>query len=134
MRVTTQLVEGAMFVATDSNGRSVVADGGEENRGFKPAQLLLAALATCSGTDVVDILRKKRERFHGLQIEVDGTRQQSPPWTFRDIAVKYVVRGSSVKPEAVEQAIRLSMEKYCSVAATIKGMAKITTSYEIVQE
>jgi putative redox protein len=84
--------------------------------------------------DVIDILRKKRQRVSGLRVTVRGEQREEYPRAFERIAVHYEVRGEGITPAAVERAISLSEEKYCSVAATVRGVATITTSFTIVEE
>ena len=120
------------FVGVDSTGHSVVLSGQKDGIGVSPSQMLLVALAACSSVDVVEILEKKRKTLHLLEVTATGEQDLEPPWTYRKIHVKYRLGGKNLNPKAVEQAIRLSQEKYCSVAATIRGKAQITTEYEIV--
>lgn len=94
---------------------------------MKPSELLLVALAACTAVDVVEILRKKRQDLQGLRITVSGEQDADPPWTFRRIHIHYALRGAGLTSEGVEQAIRLSEEKYCSVAATLRGVARSRT-------
>jgi len=84
--------------------------------------------------DVVDILRQKRQRASGPRVTVRGEQREEYPRAFEWIAVHYDVRGQDIVEAAVERAITLSEEKYCSVAATLRGAATITTSFTIVEE
>ena len=130
-------VQGDQFVATGTGGHSIVLDvpaGRDAWQGFKPSELLLAALAGCTGVDIIDILRKKRQRVSGLRVTARGQQRAEYPQAFDHIEVHYEVRGHDVSTEAVERAISLSEEKYCSVAATIRGVAAIVTSYTIIAE
>ena len=124
---------GNKFVGTDSTNHSVVISTPGEGVGMKPSELLLVALASCTAVDVVDILAKKRTPLESLEISVSGEQDADPPWPFRKIHLKYVVKGNGLTPKNVEAAIALSEEKYCSVAATVRGVAEITTSYEILE-
>lgn len=130
-------VQGEQFVASASGGHSVVLDapGGREVwQGIKPTEMLLAALGGCSGIDVIDILIKKRQQVSGLRVTVHGEQRDDFPKAFERITVHFEVRGRGVSPRAVERSISLSQEKYCSVSATISGVAAITTSYTIVED
>jgi len=94
---------------------------------------LLTSLGACTGMDIVSILRKRRQKLKSLKILVSGERPEHglpKPWT--SIQVKYVLSGESLETKFVEEAIRDSTEKFCSVGATLKPTAKITYSYEIV--
>jgi putative redox protein len=134
--------DSTMFTTRDSFGHIVVAgswpkDGDEEWiewKGVKPSDLLVMALVSCSGYDVVTILRRQRQELTDLYITADAHQASEPPYQFTDIHLHYVVTGRDLDPAKVERAIHLSEEKYCSVAATIKGVAKITNSYAVLQE
>ncbi len=127
-------VQNEQFVGTDSTNHSIVLSTGKDGTGAKPSDMLLVALGACAGVDVVGILVKKRQKLTGLQIQVDGQQDADPPWAFRKIHVEYIVRGQGISEKAVQQAVELSEEKYCSVAATIRGVAEITSSYQIVED
>ena len=99
-----------------------------------PMELLLIALGGCTAVDVVSILKKKRERVTDYRVEVRGTRRDEPPRAYTRIEVRHLLRGHNLSERAVAQAVRLSEEKYCSVAATLRTAAEITTSFEIIEE
>jgi putative redox protein len=120
------------FVGVDETGHSVVLSGQKNGIGVSPSQMLLVALAACSSVDVVEILEKKRKKLTLLEVTASGEQDPDPPWTYRKIHVQYRLGGDNLTTKAVEQAISLSQDKYCSVAATIRGVARITTEYEIV--
>ena len=94
--------------------------------------MLLVALASCSSVDIVEILEKKRLKLKLLEVTITGEQDPDPPWTYRKIHVKYRLGGKDVTEKAVEQAIHLSQDKYCSVSATVRGVAQINTEFEIV--
>lgn len=125
---------GNRFVSTDSTGHSVVMSTPNENSGMKPSELILSALAGCASVDVVDILAKKRTPLSHLEVQVSAEQDADPPWTFRKIFVKFLLKGEGLTEKNVEQAIELSEEKYCSVAATLRGKADIITSFEILED
>jgi len=106
----------------------------DEKTGMKPSELILSALAGCSSVDVVEILDKKRTPLTHLEVQVTAEQDADPPWTFRKIFIKYLVKGEGLTEKNVEQAIALSEEKYCSVAATLRGKAEIITSFEILKD
>ena len=122
------------FVGTDSNNHSVVLSGQKDGMGVSPSETLLIALASCSSVDVVEILEKKRKKLTSLEVTASGERNPDPPWAYRKIHVKYRLGGQGLTDKAVEQAIKLSQEKYCSVAATVRGVAELSWEYEIVTE
>ncbi|MBN1484545.1 MAG: OsmC family protein [Chloroflexia bacterium] len=124
------------FVGVDSSRHSVVmsAQDEENGTGAKPSDLLLLALGGCTAVDVVEILRKKRQQISGLKIRVSGEQDPDPPWTFRRIQVEYEVRGRDLSPKAVEQAVELAEEKYCSVRATLQGTVELTRKVRLLEE
>jgi len=97
-------------------------------------ELLLLALGSCTGVDVISILKKKRQQVTDYRIEVSGERREEYPKSYTRLYVKHIVRGRGVTEQAVASAVELSETKYCSVAATVRGSAEIVTSYEIVEE
>jgi putative redox protein len=125
-------VEGMQFVGTDSGGHSVVLSGDEQQSGVRPSEMLLVALASCTAVDVVEIMAKKRKPLRQLEIVISGERDPNPPWPYRRIEVNYRMSGDDLTEKAVSQAIKLSSEKYCSVAATVRGVAEIETKFEIL--
>jgi len=130
--------KGLQFVGEASSGHAIVMDGdptvGGSNTGLRPMELLLVGLGGCSGMDIVSILRKKQQEVKGLEINVKGQKAENYPKKFTDIDIEFVIRGRNISEDAVKRAIDLSMNKYCSVKATLEGSAKISFSYKIVQE
>lgn len=124
------------FVGTDSSKHSVVMSSQDEENGtgMSPSQLLLVALGGCTAYDVVSILEKKRQHLTGLEVRVTGEQEPDPPWTYRKVHVDYILRGKELSEKAVQDAIELSEEKYCSVSTTVRGSAEITYDYTIVEE
>lgn len=125
-------VKGKQFIGTDSTNHSVVLSTPDEGTGMKPSELLLVALASCTAVDVVDILAKKRTPVESLEISASAEQDADPPWTFRKIHLRYVVRGAGITEKSLQQAIDLSETGYCSVAATLRGVAEISTSFELL--
>jgi putative redox protein len=99
-----------------------------------PMELILIALGSCTGVDVISILKKKRQQVTDYRIEVSGERREEFPKSYTRLYVKHIVRGRDISEQAVASAIELSETKYCSVAATLRGNAEIVTSYEIEKE
>jgi putative redox protein len=127
-------IGGKQFVGTDSTNHSVVISTPDEGIGMKPSELLLVALASCTAVDVVEILAKKRMPLGSLEISVSSEQDPDPPWTFRKIHIKYRLRGKTLTEKDVAKAIKLSEEKYCSVAATIRATVQISTEFQILPE
>ncbi len=131
-------VDGLQFVGEAASGHAIVMDGDKEvggrNTGARPMELLLIGLGGCSGMDVVSILKKKKQEINGVEIKVKGEKAENYPKKFTDIDIEFIVRGRNVSEDAVKRAVELSMEKYCSVKATLEGSAKVTWSYKIIEE
>ncbi|MGE5265284.1 MAG: OsmC family protein [Acidobacteriota bacterium] len=131
-------VEGLEFEGTTGSEHRLTLDaavkGGGKNHGPSPMELLLLGMAGCTGMDVIDILKKKRQAVGGLQVRVEGIRAEHPPKVYTEIEVTYIVRGKGILPKAVEDAIELSESKYCGAGVMLGKTAKITSRYEIVQE
>ena len=128
--------QGAMrFEGTASSGHTLILDSapehGGQNAGFRPMELLLVGLAGCTAMDVISILNKKRAEVTGFEVNVRGERAETHPRVYTRIHVEYVVRGPEIPPQAVERAIQLSEEKYCSASAMLGEVAEITSSYRI---
>lgn len=129
-----------MFIGRDNFGHVVVSGSWPKNsqedwqewKGLKPSDLLLLSLASCSAHDVVMILSRQRQELTDLYIEVEAVQLPDPPYTFTEIHQNYVLEGENLDPNKVERAIQLSEDKYCSVAATIRGVANLTHSFEIL--
>ncbi len=120
-------VDGQRFVSESSSGHAIVMDG-DKKTANSPMELVLIGLCGCTGYDVVSILRKKREPFTSVVVRAQAERAPEPPTVYTEIKLVYRV-GGKVSRKAVEDAVRLSEEKYCSVAAMLRKTAKI--SYEI---
>ena len=138
MEAKVKYVDGLQFVGEASSGHAIVMDGetafGGGNTAVRPTELLLIGLGGCSGMDVVSVLRKKRQDVRGLEITVRGERAEDYPQRFTDITIEFAVTGRNISEEAVKRAVDLSMEKYCSVKATLEGSTKVGFSYRMVQE
>lgn len=130
-------VDGLQFVGEASSGHAIIMDGdievGGKDTGLRPMELLLIGIGGCSGMDIVSILKKKKEDVTGLEINIKGEKAENYPKKFTDIAIEFVVKGRNISEEAVKRAVNLSMERYCSVKATLEGSAKISFSYRIVE-
>jgi putative redox protein len=128
-----------MFVGRDSFGHVTLAGSWpgdspewQEWKALKPSDMLLLSLASCSAYDVVMILGRQRQKLVNLYMDVTGEQAAEPPYQFTNIHLHYKVEGEQLDPHKVARAIELSETKYCSVAATIKGVAVLTHSYEIL--
>ena len=124
-------IEEQRFEGIAGSSHAMVMDG-DKKTGNSPMELLLIGLCGCTGYDVVSILRKKREPFTGLEVRAEAERAADPPMVYTEIRLTYRVRGK-VSQKAVEDAVRLSEEKYCSVAATLSKTARITYKIEYAE-
>lgn len=126
-----------MFTGFNGRGLSIPLDAvkghGGHDTGFSPMELLLTALAGCTGMDVISILRKKQQDVTAFEVQVEGIRAEEDPRVWVEIWIKYVVTGHHVAPAAVERSIELSRTKYCGVSATLRHTATMHDSYEIIE-
>jgi len=119
--------DGERFVGNASSGHAMVIDSDRErNTATGPMELVLIGLCVCTATDVISILRKKREPFSGLHVRAEAERAKEPPTVYTSIKLIFTISGK-VARKAAEDAVRLSEEKYCSVSAMLKSTARITT-------
>ena len=128
---------GFRFKSHDTHGHTLTVDApeneGADFDGMMPGDLLLSSLGSCSGIDVVNILRRQRQDVTGIEISVTGEQLPDAPWTWVAIKLEYTIRGRGLRESAVRRAIELSEERYCSIGATIGGRAEISSSFTIVE-
>jgi len=119
----------------DINAPHVLPDG--EGRhgpsGYSASELLLAAAGSCAAWDVVEIARKQRQDVTGLSISVEGEQHTEAPWAFHTVVLRFTVQGRDLDAAALRRAIDLAVDRYCSVVATIRGIATVTAEIEIVE-
>lgn len=121
---------GLVFEGAANSGIPARMDG-QAKDGISPMEMVVLGLAGCTGADVIDILRKKRQAVTALEIRVTGQRAAEQPHKYTDMEVAYLVTGRNIDPAAVARAIELSETKYCSVAASLRGAVTITSTYTI---
>jgi putative redox protein len=129
-KAKTTWIEKQRFEGIADSGHAIVVDG-DKTAGNSPMELVLIGLCGCTGYDVVSILQKKREPFTSLEVRAHAERAVGPPSVYTEIKLIYRV-GGKVARKAVEDAVRLSKEKYCSVSAMLEKTAKITAEIEYV--
>lgn len=123
-----------LFAGRSPSGHELMIDTDRaRNSAPSPMELLLLALGSCTAVDVVSILRKKRAQLTGYTVEVRGERRDEHPHSYKRMTVHHIVTGRNISERAVAQAIELSENKYCSVAATFRPAAEIVSSYEIIE-
>ena len=132
-KVTLVTVEGdGIQFRAEAKGQSIVTDSGRERVAPSPVDLLLFSLGACQAMDVIDILRKKRQRVTAYEVDLSGERRTDHPRAFTKIDVVHRVTGHEVSRRAVEHAVELSHTKYCSVTASLDPKIQITSRVEIV--
>lgn len=123
-----------LFSVTTPSGHPLTLDTDHvRNSAPTPMELLLVALGSCTAVDVISILRKKRQIVNDYRVEVRGERRADHPRSFKRMEVHHIVTGRNVSDQSVAQAIELSEQKYCSVAATLRPTTAIVSSYEIIE-
>ena len=134
-KATIHFAGNELFVGISPSGHAqAIETNSSRSNAATPMELLLLALGSCTGVDVISILKKKRQRVSDYRIEVSGERREEHPRGYTRLHVKHIVRGQGVSEQAVTQAIELSETKYCSVAATLRGNAEIISTYEIIED
>jgi len=122
-------IDDLQFVARAGSGPAVVMDSSDSGGGAGPMELMLMGTAGCTAMDVITILKKKRVNVTGFEINISGDRAEAYPKRYTDITIEYVVYGTKIKPEAVQQAIDLSEKKYCGAMASLN--ARISHTFRI---
>lgn len=136
-KITAQYVKDRTFIAKGESNHWVAFDTGEQagggNAATAPMEMVLMALATCSGLDVAVILEKRRVQLDDFRIEVTGKRAETHPKVYTDIHVKYYFASPDLTEKDAKKAVDLSQDKYCSVSAMLKSTAEITSEFEIIR-
>jgi putative redox protein len=123
------------FIATTPGGHALAIDVKSGRKSAPgPLELFVAGLGSCTAADVISILQKKREKVTDYRVEIRTIRREEHPRAFERIELKHILRGIHLSAEAVERAIELSTNKYCSAVATVRATADVVTSYEILPE
>lgn len=123
---------GKQFIAEDGRGHHLIIDDPNGNTGPKPIELVAIGLAGCTAFDVINILRKKRQQVTDYRVTIEADQASDPPQVFTTVRIHHIITGVDVAPAAVQDAIRLSEEKYCSVGAMIAKSAKIHATFELI--
>lgn len=134
LEISLDKIGAAAFEARAGSGGSLVVDGapsiGGEGRGMRPMELLLSAHASCAAMDVVHILRKQKQPLEELRVKIDGTRADAVPARFSAIHLHFVARGE-IAATKLQRAVKLSVEKYCSVGASLAPDIAVTWEAEL---
>jgi putative redox protein len=138
MKARVKWVEQVSFLGESESGHAVLMDGapaaGGRNLGPRPMEMLLLGAGGCTSFDVIAILKKSRQAVTDCYVELEAERAETDPKIFTKIHMHFVVTGKDIKPEAVEKAIKLSAEKYCSASIMLGAMATVTHDFEVIQE
>lgn len=133
-KATVKYAGDEFFIGTTPSGHAQAIDAkGDRKAAPTPMEMLLVSVAACTAVDVVSILEKKRQIITDYRVEISGERRETHPRAFIKFHVHHIVYGHDVSEQAVISAIELSDTKYCSVAATVRPTAEITTSFEIIE-
>jgi len=137
MKITTKWIDGLQMLSLAETGHGLPLasrlDEREPLHGIRPLELLLHALAGCSGMDIISLLQKMQQPVEQFRIEVDGTRAAQHPKVFTRIEITYHFTGKGIDSAAVEKAIKLSEEKYCAVGAMLRRSCEINSHYVIAE-
>ncbi len=138
MQATVKWIDGVMFVGETGSGHTVVMDGppdhGGRNMGMRPMELILLGVGGCSSFDVVQILQKGRNNIINCEAKISAERVDTVPSVFSKIHLHFVVSGRDLKASAVERAVKLSAEKYCSASIMLgKAGVEITHDFEVIE-
>ncbi|MCG8606890.1 OsmC family protein [bacterium] len=135
MKATLKQVQGTTFAAKSDSNHWVTIDNSSKEDGSEgasgPMEFVLMGLGGCSAVDVYLILKKMRAELTDLQVNLDAERAEDPPRVFTKVNLEFVLTGRNLKPADVQRAIKLSMDKYCSVAGMISKTAQLEISYKI---
>ena len=138
MKARVKWIEQVAFLGESESGHGILMDGapayGGRNLGPRPMELLLMGAGGCTSFDVVTILKKGRQDVTDCYVELDAERAENDPKVFTKIHMHFVVKGRNIRTDAVEKAISLSAEKYCSASIMLGATAKITHDFEVIQE
>jgi putative redox protein len=135
VQLTQAFATGRQFVATTGSGHHLLLDDPAGATGPKPIELVSVALAGCTAFDVITILRQKfHQKVTRYEVRVEADQAERPPQVFTQVRIVHQITGYEIDSAAVEEAIRMSEEKYCSVGAMVKKTATLHTTYEIVEE
>jgi len=138
MKARVKWVEHVSFLGETESGHAVLMDGspaaGGRNLGPRPMEMLLLGAGGCTSFDVIAILEKSRQAVSDCYVELEAERAETDPKVFTRIHMHFVVTGKNIRSEAVEKAIKLSAEKYCSASIMLGATAAITHDFEVIQE
>jgi len=134
MQANVKWVEGNTYIGRSNSNHNVVFDAGSDGAAPSPMEMVLMSVGGCSSVDVVSILKKTKQEFSSVDVQLTAERAETAPRVFTKINLHFVVTGNNVSEKHLERAVSLSAEKYCSVALMLDKTVEITHSHEVVQE
>ncbi len=130
-RFTSEGTHRGQLVAINAPRMLPEGEGRHGPSGFSASELLLAAAGSCAAWDVVEIVRKQRQDVRSLSVQVQGLQAADPPWAYQSVVLRFSVRGRGLDQAALRRAITLAVDRYCSVVATIRGVATVRSEVEV---
>ena len=134
MQANVKWVEGNTYIGRSNSNHNVVFDAGSDGAAPSPMEMVLMSVGGCSSVDVVSILKKTKQDFSSVDVQLTAERAETAPRVFTKINLHFVVTGNNVSEKHLERAVSLSAEKYCSVALMLDKTVEITNSHEVVQD
>ena len=134
MQANVKWVEGNTYIGRSNSNHNVVFDAGSDGAAPSPMEMVLMSVGGCSSVDVVSILKKTKQDFSSVDVQLTAERAETAPRVFTKINLHFVVTGKNVSEKHLERAVSLSAEKYCSVALMLDKTVEITHSYEVVED
>ncbi len=134
MQANVKWVEGNTYIGRSNSNHNVVFDAGSDGAAPSPMEMVLMSVGGCSSVDVVSILKKTKQDFTSVDVQLTAERAETAPRVFTKINLHFVVTGNDVSEKHLERAVSLSAEKYCSVALMLDKTVEITHSHEVVQD
>jgi len=134
MQANVKWVEGNTFIVRSNSNHNVVFDGGSDSAAPSPMEMVLMSIGCCSSVDVVSILKKAKQDFSNVEVQLTAESAETAPRVFTKVNLHFVATGNNVSEKHLARAVSLSAEKYCSVALMLDKTVKITHSHEVVQD
>ncbi len=134
MQANVKWVEGNTYIGRSNSNHNVVFDAGSDGAAPSPMEMVLMSVGGCSSVDVVSILKKTKQDFSSVDVQLTAERAETAPRVFTKINLHFVVTGNDVSEKHLERAVSLSAEKYCSVALMLDKTVEITHSHEVVED
>ena len=134
MQANVKWVEGNTYIGRSNSNHNVVFDAGSDGAAPSPMEMVLMSVGGCSSVDVVSILKKTKQDFSSVDVQLTAERAETAPRVFTKINLHFVVTGKNVSEKHLERAVSLSAEKYCSVALMLDKTVEITHSHEVVED